>query len=161
MAARGHRRLAAVVALIGTALLVMVACGGDAATSTDDADEDAVLKPTDLPALADEPKRRGEIVIKGVRANAYGPFSASGPYTLRFEQSAPPPGTPGALVVATATQPGGRPIDVLVNTTDRRGRYQVYLNGRFFVDVSVAAAPYVVRLTPLLGAGPRRGIAAD
>jgi hypothetical protein len=137
------------MALIATALLAIAGCGGEAATSTDDADEGTASESSEPPQLADQPGRQGEIVIEGVTPGSYGPFSASGPYTLRFEQSEPPSDTRGALVVATATEPGGRPIDVLINTTDRRGRYPVYLNGKFFVDVSVAGAAYVVRLAPL------------
>jgi len=141
------------VTLIVSALLIF-GCGGEAATTTSDPQASEVSEPTGMPELAAKPKRRGEILIKGETSpTTYGPFSAAGPYNLRFEQYNPPPGVSigqlGPFVASTVTESGGTPIDNLVSTTDPRGRYQVYLSGRFFIDVAVADAAYVIRLTPL------------
>ena len=151
-----ERRPPKVVPVLCAAIVLIVGCGEEEAsesTGTVAPRADGGLasdpQPTELPPLADEPKRRGEIAIEGLKPQSFGPFEATGPYRLRFQQAAGPADGIGALVVATTSHPGDRPIDVLVNTTDRSGRYELYLKGRIFIDVSVADSGYAVRLTPL------------
>ncbi len=145
-------RLAGVAATLALMLAAAAGCGSDDsnATSTPQASDAQAA----APKLARQPPRRGEILIDGESAPAiYGPFSGTGPYLLRFERHQPPTETSsapvGPLVATTVSQAGGQPQQVLVNSGDRRGRYEVFLSGKFLIDVPVADAPYLIRLTPL------------
>jgi hypothetical protein len=108
-----------------------------------------------LPALASRPPAKGEIVVRGDSSPAtHGPYTFAGRYLVRFEQYAPEDAALdfSAQTPLTATlQPregdprGAKP---LIEAAQRRGRRELAIRGRYFVDVSFGDFPYVIRFTP-------------
>ncbi len=98
--------------------------------------------------------RRGETLIQGERARVYGPFTFKRPgYLFRFRQY--DPANPrrdfrhGArLVVSLQSRPGSGTRQLLVKTTQPRGRARVRLSGALYVNVSSAESSYILRFTP-------------
>jgi hypothetical protein len=140
------RQARLIVLLLG---LLTAGCGQEAANT---------LEPPRAadPALARQPKRAGEIVIRGEASpRSHGPFLLHGGYTVRFEQSAPE--DPGldfsaqtSFVAALDRRPEQEGADSvrLFSAARRSGRRRIRVNGRYYVDVAFGDFPYAIRFTP-------------
>jgi hypothetical protein len=143
-----------VPALIAVALIV-TACGGattsgrTASTATGD---DAAARP----ALAQAPKRAGEILVQGeVSPGSHGPFALDGRYIVRFEQIAPEDPnldfagqTAFVAILDRHTQQAATGTKRLFRTAARTGRTEVTAHGKYWIDVEFGDFPYAIRLTP-------------
>jgi hypothetical protein len=108
-----------------------------------------------LPALAQRPRAAGEIVVSGDASPATrGPYAFSGRYLVRFEQNAPEDPnldfTSQTPLSARLTRREGdeRGAVKLFEVAARKGRRELTIRGRYFVDVSFGDFPYVIRFTP-------------
>jgi hypothetical protein len=136
------------------ALPALAGCGGDdGSTSTA-----TTATSTALPALARSPRAPGEIVVAGEASPVTrGPYAFSGRYLVRFEQYAPEDpnldfSSQTPLSVAL-TRREGEPAGAikLFEAAARRGRRELTIRGRYYVDVSFGDFPYVIRFTPRRG----------
>lgn len=141
-------------ALLAAALIV-TACGGATSgrTSAGPATgDDGAARP----ALAQTPRRAGEILVQGpVSPASHGPITLDGRYTVRFEQIAPEDpsldfGTQTAFVATLDRRPQqeGAGTIRLFRDAARTGRKVITAKGRYYVDVSFGDFPYAVRFTP-------------
>ena len=143
--------LIAYALMVAPAAAVLGGCGdGDSAGNASTATTSATL-----PALASHPAAPGEIVVRGESSPAtHGPHTFEGRYLLRFEQYAPEDPaldfsgqTP--LTVSLQRRAGDpRGAVALLESARRRGRRELEIRGRYFVDVSFGDFPYVIRFTP-------------
>ena len=141
-------------ALIAAALIV-AACGGGTTSgrsaSTAAGDDEAAR-----PALAETPKRAGEILVQGQASPAsHGPVTLHGRYIARFEQIAPEDPnldftgqTAFVAILARHTQQADTGTKRLFRTAARTGRTEVTARGRYWIDVQFGDFPYAIRLTP-------------
>jgi len=138
------------------ALAVVAGCGDDRsgrATSTSGSTAGAIL-----PVLVRDPAAPGEIVVRGQASPAtHGPYAFEGRYLVRFEQYAPENPeldfAAEASFTARLTTREGDPrgaIDLL-QAAARRGRRELTIRGRYYVDISFGDYPYVMRFTPRSG----------
>ena len=141
-------------ALLAAALIV-TACGGatsgrtSAGSATGD---DAAARP----ALAQTPRRAGEILVQGPASPAsHGPVTLDGRYTVRFEQIAPEDPnldftgqTSFVAVLDRRAQQDGASTKRLFRTAARTGRTHITAHGRYWIDVEFGDFPYAIRLTP-------------
>jgi hypothetical protein len=144
-----------VPALLAAALIV-TACGGGTTSgrtaSTAASGDDAPARP----ALAQAPKRAGEILLQGPASPAsHGPVTLDGRYTVRFEQIAPEDPnldftgqTAFVAVLDRHTQQEDTGTKRLFRTAARTGRTEVTARGRYWIDVEFGDFPYAIRLTP-------------
>lgn len=135
------------------ALAALAGCGNDRnnrATSTSGSTAGATL-----PALVRDAAAPGEIVVRGEASPAtHGPYAFDGRYLVRFEQYAPenpkldfaPETSFTAMLTTRAGDPRGA-VDLFQAAT-RRGRREVTIRGRYYVDISFGDYPYVMRFTP-------------
>ena len=141
-------------ALIAAALIV-AACGGGTTSgrsASTAAGDDAAARP----ALAETPKRAGEILVQGQASPAsHGPVTLDGRYIVRFEQIAPEDPsldftgqTAFVAVLARHTQQADTGTKRLFRTAARTGRTEVTARGRYWIDVQFGDFPYAIRLTP-------------
>ncbi len=141
-------------ALIAAALIV-AACGGGTTsgrTASTAAGDDAAARP----ALAETPKRAGEILVQGPASPAsHGPVTLDGRYIVRFEQIAPEDPnldftgqTAFVAVLARHTQQADTGTKRLFRTAARSGRTRVTARGKYWIDVQFGDFPYAIRLTP-------------
>jgi hypothetical protein len=139
--------------LVVLAFAAAAGCGADRGgrtTSTSGSNTRTVL-----PALVRRAAAPGEIVVRGPASPAtHGPYTFDGRYLVRFEQYAPEnPGLDFAAetsFTATLTTREGDPrgaID-LVQAATRKGRRELTIRGRYYVDISFGDYPYVMRFTP-------------
>lgn len=142
-------------ALIAAALIV-AACGGrttSGRTASTAAGDDAAARP----ALAETPKRAGEILVQGQASPAsHGPVTLDGRYIVRFEQIAPEDPnldftgqTAFVAVLARHTQQADTGTKRLFRTAARSGRTRVTARGKYWIDVQFGDFPYAIRLTPV------------
>src|SRR3954453_7117348 len=144
-----------VPALLAAALIV-TACGGGTTSgrtaSTAASGDDGPARP----ALAQAPKRAGEILLQGPASPAsHGPVTLDGRYTVRFEQIAPEDPnldftgqTAFVAVLDRHTQQEDTGTKRLFRTAARTGRTEVTARGRYWIDVEFGDFPYAIRLTP-------------
>lgn len=141
-------------ALIAAALIV-AACGGGTTSgrsASTAAGDDAAARP----ALAETPKRAGEILVQGQASPAsHGPVTLDGRYIVRFEQIAPEDPnldftgqTAFVAVLAQHTQQADTGTKRLFRTAARSGRTELTARGRYWIDVQFGDFPYAIRLTP-------------
>jgi hypothetical protein len=137
------------------AALIVTACGGGTTsgrTASTAAGDDAAARP----ALAETPKRAGEILVQGQASPAsHGPVRLDGRYIVRFEQIAPEDPnldftgqTAFVAVLARHTQQADTGTKRLFRTAARTGRTEVTARGRYWIDVQFGDFPYAIRLTP-------------
>jgi hypothetical protein len=137
------------------AALIVTACGGGTTsgrTASTAAGDDAAARP----ALAETPKRAGEILVQGQASPAsHGPVTLDGRYIVRFEQIAPEDPnldftgqTAFVAVLARHTQQADTGTKRLFRTAARTGRTEVTARGRYWIDVQFGDFPYAIRLTP-------------
>lgn len=139
--------------LAAVLLTAAAGCGGDASSSPAPRG-DAALKGD--PALAKEPKRAGEIVLRAAASpKTHGPIALDGRYTVRFEQYAPEdPALDFAgqtAFVADLRTPSGRVATHLFRAARSTGTKTISLHGRYLVDVAFGDFPYVLRFSPAAG----------
>jgi hypothetical protein len=143
-----------VPALLAAALIV-TACGGGTTsgrTASTASGDDAAARP----ALAQAPKRPGEILVQGpVSPASHGPVTLDGRYIVRFEQIAPEDPnldftgqTAFVAVLDRHTQQAATGTKRLFRTAARTGRTEVTARGRYWIDVEFGDFPYAIRLTP-------------
>jgi hypothetical protein len=111
-----------------------------------------------VPALANAPKKPGEIIIKGKgQGQLFGPFNFQpGGYTFRFAQYDPTGQVTdfardaSSFVVSLDSKPNDvtQPYQLLANVTANTGSNQVVVSGKLYVEVSSADASYMLRFTP-------------
>jgi len=141
-------------ALLAAALIV-TACGGATSgrTSAGPATgDDGAARP----ALAQTPRRAGEILVQGpVSPASHGPITLDGRYTVRFEQIAPEDPnldftgqTSFVAVLDRRAQQEGAGTKRLFRIAARTGRTQITARGRYWIDVEFGDFPYAIRLTP-------------
>jgi hypothetical protein len=142
------------IVLLLAGLGVATACGSGSRSS---GTSSGGVPPAAHPALAQAPKRPGEVVVRGEASPAaHGPFALDGRYLVRFEQVAPEDPeldftTQTAFVVTAdrnAQQEGAGTVR-LFRAAARTGRRIVTLRGRLFIDVAFGDFPYAIRLTPV------------
>lgn len=141
-------------AVLACAAALVAGCGGGG----DDADPtaSAPLTPTvTQPALAREPSRPGELLVRGDSSpRTHGPLELDGSYLVRFVQYAPEDpeldfGGEAAFTAALQRRAGDpRGQRALFATAAASGRRVMTIRGRLFVDVSFGDFPYVIRFTP-------------
>jgi hypothetical protein len=145
------------IALALACLLVagaVAACGGRSAAGGAPAPPAGATAEGVRPALADGPRRPGEILVVGEASPAtHGPYAFDGRYTVRFEQIAPEDprldfGAEAAFVAAARRSAAGAGGVRLFRAAARTGRRSVTLHGRLYVDVSFGDFPYAIRFTP-------------
>jgi hypothetical protein len=108
------------------------------------------------PALARQPKRPGEIVVRGEASpRSHGPFQFRGHYTVRFEQSAPEDpaldfSTQTSFVAGLDRRPEEEAADSvrLFRSARRSGRRRISVDGRYYVDIAFGDFPYAIRFSP-------------
>ena len=134
------------------ALVLLAGCGSDA-TKPSRPPDPAKTKV----ALLQEPKRPGEVLVRGDLSPAsHGPYAFDGRYVVRFEQFAPEDPnvdfTTQTAFVSTldrnAEQDGPGSVK-LFRAARRTGRKTLALHGKLFVDVSFGDFPYALRFTPV------------
>jgi hypothetical protein len=142
------------IVLLLAGLGAATACGSGSRSS---GTSSGAVPPAAHPALAQAPKRPGEVVVRGEASPAaHGPFALDGRYLVRFEQVAPEDPeldftTQTAFVVTAdrnAQQEGAGTVRVF-RAAARTGRRIVTLRGRLFIDVAFGDFPYAIRLTPV------------
>jgi hypothetical protein len=142
--------------LAGLAVAAVAGCGNDrSARTTSTSDSTAGVT---LPALARTAAAPGEIVVRGEASPAtHGPYAFDGRYLVRFEQYAPENpkldfAAETAFTVMLTTRAGDpRGAIDLFQAAARRGRRELTIRGRSYVDISFGDYPYVMRFTPRSG----------
>ncbi|HVP01403.1 MAG TPA: hypothetical protein VMT10_02440 [Solirubrobacteraceae bacterium] len=140
-----HRAAAALLA----AAAALSGCGTAATTAS------APRARRPPPALASQPVRPGEILVRGATSPlTRGPFAFDGSYLVRFVQYEPLGGhvdfARQTAFVADLEHPGtpGEPAVRLFRTAAAGGRRLLPLHGRYLVDVSFGDFPFALRFTP-------------
>jgi hypothetical protein len=136
------------------ALAALTGCGDGGASSS----ATTATTTTARPALARSPRVSGEILLAGDASPATrGPYAFSGRYLARFEQYAPEDPnldftsqTPLSAALIRREGDSAGAIK-LFEAAARRGRRELTIRGRYFLDVSFGDFPYVIRFTPRRG----------